>query len=96
MRDALRVRQVLASSRKTTGSSFTDLVAAMGAPKSTSTGRRKTGTASQRNQTPGVGCSPVRLATNRFQIDSSGSDGEKSGLSSKTVSNAKGETYYSL
>ena len=77
MRDTLRVRQVLATSRKSTGGSFTDLVAAMGAPRSNSTGRRKVGTAVQRVQDSGVGCSPIRLATNRFQIDSSSSDSEK-------------------
>ena len=77
MKDALRVRQVLASSHKATSGSFTELVAAMGAPRSSSTGRRKVGTAVQRVQEDPSACSPIRLATNRFQVDSSGSEGEK-------------------
>ena len=77
MKDTLRVRQVLASSHKATSGSFTELVAAMGAPRSSSTGRRKVGTAVQRVQEDPSACSPIRLATNRFQVDSSGSEGEK-------------------
>ena len=77
MKDALRVRQVLASSHKSTGGSFTELVAAMGVPKSASTGRRKTGTAIQRLQDESSTCSPIRLATNRFQVETSSSEGEK-------------------
>ena len=79
MKDTLRVRQVLAASHKPAGGSFTELVAAMGAPRGGSGGRRKLGTAIQRLQDGPDTCSPIRLATNRFQIDSSGSEGEKNG-----------------
>ena len=77
MKDALRVRQVLAASRKSAGGSFTEMVAAMGAPRPNNSGRRKVGTAVQRVQENASTCSPIRLATNRFQIDSSGSDSDK-------------------
>ena len=75
MRETLRVRQVLAQS-KTADDSFTHLVASMGKPRATSTGRRKNGTAVTRAES---GAAQKSKNGKRFQIDSSESDGDKSG-----------------
>ena len=75
MRETLRVRQVLAQT-KVADDSFTQLVASMGMPRASSTGRCKVGTAGTRpRSTPKVRGKVAK----RFQVDSSESEGDKSG-----------------
>lgn len=76
MKDALRVRQVLAQSKCTEGS-FTQMVANMGKPVKTSTGRKKMGTASQKVKESSSGAGKKVVPVNRFQIDSSESEGDR-------------------
>ena len=91
MKDALRVRQVLAQSKNTEGS-FTQMVANMGKPVRTSTGRKKTGTAAQKLKEPVVGKGKKVVSVERFQIDSSGSEADRT-LQNENATPVKGTIF---
>ena len=89
MKDALRVRQVLAQSKNTEGS-FTQMVANMGKPVKASTGRKKVGTAVQKSKESHVGNGKKVASVKRFQIDSSGSESDRT-LQNGNVTPVKGK-----